>query len=115
LLYAEGGGGGTWSGGTAGDALGGVGGDAGEGSSTVNNPGENGTTNRGGGGGGASTKTAAPYNANGGNGGSGVVVLKYADTADLPVIGAGLTYSSNTSGGFHIITFTAGTDSIVWA
>jgi hypothetical protein len=45
------------------------------------------------------------------NGGSGVVILKYPDTYTISV-GAGLTSSTATSGGFSVTTFTAGTDDI---
>jgi hypothetical protein len=42
-----------------------------------------------------------------------VVILRYnAAYPDLKSIGAGLTFSLTTSGGFKIYTFTAGTDSI---
>jgi hypothetical protein len=59
--------------------------------------------NTGGGGGGGGS--------NGGNGGSGIVILKYPDTITL-TIGAGLTSSTTTSGGFKITSFTAGTDTV---
>jgi hypothetical protein len=48
---------------------------------------------------------------NGGNGGSGIVILKYPDTITL-TIGGGLTSSTSTAGGFKITSFTAGTDVI---
>jgi NAD(P)H-hydrate repair Nnr-like enzyme with NAD(P)H-hydrate epimerase domain len=49
----------------------------------------------------------------GGNGGAGFVALRYADTYDrLSTVGAGLTYTVTTSGGYHIYQFTAGSDTI---
>ena len=65
--------------------------------------------NTGGGGGGGGDGPLS-----GGNGGSGLVVIRYSDVYSLPTIGAGLTYSATTSGGNRIITFTAGTDTISW-
>jgi hypothetical protein len=50
-------------------------------------------------------------NAAGGNGGSGVVIIKYPDTLTA-TIGGGLTSSTATAGGFKVTTFTAGTDTI---
>jgi hypothetical protein len=41
------------------------------------------------------------------------VVLKYADTVTL-TIGAGLTSSTSTAGGFKVTTFTAGTDTVTF-
>jgi len=69
VYYAGGGGGGAYTvtfGGEGGLGGGGNGGDQG------NNPGANGTANRGGGGGGGSDFTPG-----GGNGGSGIVIIKY--------------------------------------
>jgi hypothetical protein len=51
----------------------------------------------------------------GGNGGSGVVILKYADTITISNPGGGLTYSTSTSGGFSVTTFTAGTGNVSWS
>jgi hypothetical protein len=64
-----------------------------------------GTANRGNGGEGATGVETS------GNGGSGVVIIKYQDTFTCTV-GAGLTSSETTSGGFKIRTFTAGTGTI---
>lgn len=48
----------------------------------------------------------------GGNGGSGVVILRYADTFTI-TIGAGLTGSeSAAAGGYKRATFTAGTGNV---
>jgi hypothetical protein len=44
-------------------------------------------------------------------GGSGVVILKYADSMTLTISG-GLTSSTATSGGFKVTTFTAGTGTV---
>jgi hypothetical protein len=49
-----------------------------------------------------------------GAGGSGVVILKYADTRTI-TIGAGLTGSTATSGSFKVTTITAGTGSVSFA
>jgi hypothetical protein len=49
----------------------------------------------------------------GGNGGSGIVILRYSSTFDdLTTIGAGLTYTKTTSGGYKIYQFTAGTGTV---
>jgi hypothetical protein len=45
-------------------------------------------------------------------GGSGVVIIKYADTVTLTNPGGGLTFSTTTGGGFKVTTFTAGTGNI---
>jgi hypothetical protein len=47
----------------------------------------------------------------GGNGGSGVVILKYADSKTI-TIGGGLTASTATAGGFKVTTVTAGTGNV---
>jgi hypothetical protein len=58
----------------------------------------------------------------GGNGGSGIVLIRYADSLpDLAAIGAGLTKDgggltpSTTSGGYKVYRFTAGSDIITFA
>jgi hypothetical protein len=43
-----------------------------------------------------------------------LVVLKYVDSANIPTISAGLTYSASSSGGYRIIQFTAGTGTVIW-
>jgi hypothetical protein len=49
----------------------------------------------------------------GGNGGSGIVIIRYADTFPaITTIGGGLTYSTTTTGGYRIYTFTAGTGTV---
>jgi hypothetical protein len=64
-----------------------------------------GTANTGGGGGGHQGGT-------GGAGGSGVVIIKYPDVFTVSNPGGGLTYSTSTSSGFSVTTFTAGTGNI---
>jgi hypothetical protein len=70
--------------------------------------GANGTVNTGGGGGGGIGTAGAA-----GSGGSGVVILKYPDSITL-TIGAGLTSSTASAGGFKVTTFTAGTDTVTF-
>jgi hypothetical protein len=49
-----------------------------------------------------------------GNGGSGIVILKYIDSLTI-TIGAGLTGSTAApSGGFKVSTITAGTGNVSW-
>lgn len=45
---------------------------------------------------------------------SGVVILKYLDTKTI-TIGAGLTASTSTAGGYKTTTITAGTGNVSWA
>jgi hypothetical protein len=82
------------------------------GSSVTRAAGGTGSTYQGGGN--ASANTGSGGNGAVGNGGSGFVVLKFADSAELPDISAGLTYSASISGGFRIIQFTAGTGTVTW-
>jgi hypothetical protein len=67
-----------------------------------------GTANTGGGGGGYQGPNFA------GAGGSGVVIFKYPDSKTI-TIGAGLTGSTATAGGFSVTTITAGTGNVSWA
>jgi hypothetical protein len=54
--------------------------------------------------------------ANGYNGGSGVVILKYPDTYTINNPGGGLTLSTaSPSGGFKVTTITAGTGNVSWS
>ena len=70
-----------------------------------------GSANTGGGGGGGAGKYGGT--SAGQNGGSGIVVLKYPDwAAALSSISGGLTYSTSTSGGYRLYTFTAGTGTV---
>ena len=49
----------------------------------------------------------------GGAGGSGVVIIRYADTFDdLTSISGGLTYEKTTPTGFKVYSFTAGTGTV---
>jgi hypothetical protein len=69
-----------------------------------------GTINTGSGGGGSCG--GAPVGLSG-QGGSGVVIIKYANTLpDITTIAVGLTYTRTTPTGFKVYTFTAGTGSI---
>jgi hypothetical protein len=70
--------------------------------------------NTGGGGGGASVSSSGS-NFAGGSGGSGVVIVKYPDTFTISNPGGGLTFTTASSGGFKVTTFTAGTGSIQFA
>jgi hypothetical protein len=69
--------------------------------------GSNATANTGNGGAGNNTSTS-------GNGGSGVVILRYSDIYPAITVGAGLTSTNVTSGGFRIYTFTAGTGTVTF-
>ena len=69
-----------------------------------------GTTNRGIGGGGTGGNTGN----RGGHGGSGVFVLKFSDSKTATV-GAGLTHTTSTSGGYTILTCTAGTGTVTFS
>lgn len=90
----------TRAGGGAG--YGGVAGDGGAGA-----PQTSATANTGSGGGGGIGGTSGTV----GNGGSGIVKLRYPDTYTITV-GAGLTSSTTTAGGYSITEFTAGIDTI---
>jgi hypothetical protein len=72
-----------------------------------------GSPNTGGGGGGASDGASVGYA--GGNGGSGVVIIRYSDIyADIASISGGLTYSKTTSGGYKVYSFTVGTGTVTF-
>jgi hypothetical protein len=104
VTRAGGGGGGNQTqtaGGTGGTGGGGAGGNSGRAPVA-------GTANTGSGGGGSGNNTYKVA----ANGGSGVVILKYPDTNTISNPGGGLTYTTSTSGGFSVTTFTAGTGSI---
>ena len=106
VTRAGGGGGGTFNGGTAG-----TGGTGGGGNANINAAGSAGTSNTGGGGGGGSYQIPFGTRA-GGNGGSGIVILKYVNTFTISNPGGGLTFSTSTSGSDKITSFTAGTGNI---
>ena len=104
VVYGGGGGGGGGT--TGGGAAGTGGGGAGSKFTTAGS----GTTNTGGGGGG-SGYNGAHY---GGAGGSGVVIIKFPSTYTLSV-GAGLTSTNTTSGGYKTYVFTAGTGTVTFS
>jgi altronate dehydratase len=55
-------------------------------------------------------------NISGGNGGSGIVIIKYPDTLTISNPGGGLTSSTPAAaGGFKVTTFTAGTGNVQWS
>ena len=107
----------TW---TAGDGVvRGGGGGAGQNSPGGSGGGTNGSA------GGVSTPAAANTGAGGGGnnatyyapgqGGSGVVIVRYPSTeSNLSSIGGGLTFSWSSAGGVKTYTFTAGTGNINW-
>ena len=71
-----------------------------------------GNTGNGGGGGSGNNSIVGDFG-DGGNGGSGVVIIKYPDTYTISV-GAGLTSSTSSSGGYTVTQFTAGSDTVVF-
>jgi hypothetical protein len=94
VTRAGGGGAGTLF---VGGSSGGAGGGGAGGERTSGTPG---AVNTGGGGGSGGTMP----------GGSGIVIIRYADSFDnITNIGVGLTYSLSTTGGYKIYSFTAGT------
>ena len=104
VTYAGGGGGGAY--GTQG--TGGAGGGA---DGVKNANGNAGTANTGGGAGGVYiTNTAQRY---GGNGGSGIVILRYPNTYTISQ--SGLTLTTATTGTDKVTTITAGTGTVSWA
>jgi hypothetical protein len=65
------------------------------------------------GGGGGGVRAVGYSTAFGGNGGSGIVVIRYADTyPDITTISGGLTYARTTPTGYKVYTFTAGTGTV---
>jgi len=110
VFYAGGGGGGVNTNSTAATAGGNGGaGGGGDGGLSANSGGNNGTDGLGGGGGGADYETDHL----GGNGGSGVVILRYPSSTTLS-IPAGLTYTHDdtTVAGFTITKFSGGTGTV---
>lgn len=111
--YAGGGGGSSGRESSGADVNGGAGGTGGGGAGGTRAAGTAGTANTGGGGGGGGFLVPTYYT--GGQGGSGIVILKYPDTKTI-TIGAGLTGSTaSPSGGFKVTTLTAGTGNVSWA
>ena len=107
VTYAGGGGGGdasqTGSGSTGGTGGGGNGG----GTSTA---GQDGTANTGGGGGGSATNTTGQ-----GDGGSGVVILRFDSARSIASTTGTLAYSTATDGTDTVATFTSGTGTVTFA
>ena len=107
--YGGGGGGGAYvNAGTGGSSIGGNG--------AANNSGGcadggDGTINRGSGGGGGVRSGGAACGV-GGQGSSGVVILRYSNTFTLTNPGSGLTLSTATDGSDKVTTITAGTGNI---
>ena len=109
VVRGGGGGGGKY---TSASGTTGIGGDGGGGNGgTSSNNDTAGAANTGGGGGGAAWPPSGLGYA-GSAGGSGVVILRYANTYTLTNPGGGLTSSTVTSGSDKITTFTAGTGTI---
>jgi len=98
--------------GGGGAGAGGVAGAGGGGSSPANANGTAGTTNRGGGGGAGGAGTSTPGARSGGNGGSGVVIIRYPDFYPAASTTTG-SPTLQTTGGYRIYTFT-GSGSIRW-
>jgi hypothetical protein len=122
VVYCGGGGGGGGGGGTSigsggsfPSTVGGSKGGAGDGSYQSGVAGGAGTTNTGGGGGGGGRASAGDSNSVGGNGGSGIIILKYPDIYSLSNPGGGLSFSTTSSNGYSITTFTSGTGNIQWS
>jgi hypothetical protein len=86
------------------------GGGTGYGSSATATTDADGDTNTGGGGGGTSDNVINGT-ARAGNGGSGIVILRYPNTHTV-TIGSGLTGTTATDGSDKVTTFTAGTGTI---
>ena len=108
-FYAGGGGGG-------GESSGGSGGNGGGGAgASGNGSGSAGTNNTGGGGGGATSTFSGPFS--GGNGGTGVVILRYttADVSSFSVTGTLNTPTAVVDGSHSSITFTTGTGTITFS
>jgi hypothetical protein len=104
-IYAGGGGGGSHNRPSAGIGGAGGGGGGGQGGS-----GYSGSPNTGGGGGGSGVNNVFDL-ITGGNGGSGIVILRYANTKTITV-GPGLTYTTRSIGTDTAAIFTAGTGTI---
>lgn len=78
------------------------------------NSGNSASANTGSGGNGSSYNSNAYGSRKGGNGGSGIVIIRYPNTFTITV-GGGLTSSTTTDGTDKITTFTAGTDTVSWS
>lgn len=84
------------------------GGGGGAGGIGQNQVGESGVANTGGGAGAGGGGDDANFGAVGGTGGSGIVIIKYADSL-TGTFTPGLTVSTSNSGGYKISCVTAGT------
>jgi len=104
VTRAGGGGGGRDTAAAGSDGTGGAGGGGNGG-----DPPTDGTTNTGSGGGGANSDDA-----DGGNGGSGIVILRYPSSVTATV-SAGLTSTTTTIGSDKVTVFTAGTGTVSWS
>ena len=110
VYYAGGGGGAGYSTRTLGGAGGLGGGGNGANYPSIGSSNTAGVANTGGGGAGGGELTST---LDGTNGGSGVVILKYPDSATISNPGGGLTFTTSTAvSGFKITTFTAGTGNV---
>jgi len=98
--YAGGGGAGCWNGGSPGTGAAGGAGGGGAGGNDGSTPGQPATANTGSGGGGSPGSSPSPRT--GGNGGSGIVIIRYLSGAQK---GTGGTVTS--SGGYYYHTFTS--------
>jgi hypothetical protein len=93
---------------------GGGGGGSGTEPNACGGQGGTGGANTGGGGGGGGRDCGGPTGM-AGVGGSGFVALRYVDSeAAITSISGGLTYTTTTSGGFRIYSFTGGTGTITF-
>jgi hypothetical protein len=102
-----GGGGGGDASQTGSNSIGKNGGGDGGGTSTA---GQDGTANSGGGGGGSATNAIGQ-----GNGGSGVVRLRYDSARSIASVTGTLVYSTSTDGTDTIASFTSGTGTVTFA
>jgi hypothetical protein len=92
---------------------GGSGGSGGGGAGAAVSSATNGDPNTGGGGGGNCNADPAALS---GQGGSGIVILKYPDTVTISNPGGGLTISAEaSSGGFKVVEITVGTGNVSWS
>jgi hypothetical protein len=101
VTYAGGGGGGAGANGSTASS-GGSGGGGNGGSASV--AAQAGTPNTGGGGGGGPSTYTYKI---GGAGGSGIVIIRYANTYDDLTVASSLTYTYANTGGYKIYSFTA--------
>jgi hypothetical protein len=52
---------------------------------------------------------------NGGNGGRGIVILKYLAASGTISIGGSLTSSTADDGDYKVVSFTSGSDNVSWS